>query len=119
MKIRVASGSFIMNENDDSMALICTLPEGLQAGRRNEIQRTFESHTDFRIAADGVEIDFAASENTARTLLDFILFERLCCKSFSYEFGFGPPHSRVTLRVRAVGEQVATLQALYRSLVGL
>jgi hypothetical protein len=54
------------------------------------------------------------SEETARGLLDFILFERICCKTFAYELSFPPPHDRITLRLRAPAGQVETLQAFYR-----
>jgi hypothetical protein len=35
----------------------------------------------------GVELVWEFSEETARILLDFLLFERTCCKEFTYEFG--------------------------------
>jgi hypothetical protein len=47
-------------------------------------------------------------------LLDFVLFERACCKTFAYELSTAPPHDRISLRLRAPAEQVEALQALYR-----
>jgi hypothetical protein len=60
-----------------------------------------------------VELLWGFSEEIARSLLEFVLFERTCCNSFSYELGFAPPHNQVTLRMRASAEQVEALQALY------
>ena len=105
-----------MSDSEEAMALVCTLPKGLQSERRIDIQRVFEGHRAFRAIAHGVEVDFGASEEIARTLLDFVLFERVCCNSFTYELRFETPHRVITLRLTAAEEQVAALQALYRSL---
>jgi hypothetical protein len=100
-------------EQSDPMALVCALPEGDRAQRRSEIQTLLQNRTAFTRHPDGVELEWEFSEETARTLLDFILFERTCCKTFTYELGFAPPHDRITLRMRASAEQVEALQALY------
>ena len=98
----------------DPMALVCGLPEGDRAQRRIEIQALLQNRTAFTGHPDGLELEWGFSEETARTLLDFILFERTCCKTFTYELRFAPPHNRITLRMRASAEQVDALQALYR-----
>jgi len=95
------------------MEIRCTLPEGELAARRVAIQELWKSRTAVTRHADGVELAWAFSEETARSLLDFVFFERVCCNSFTYELGFPPPHDRVTLRVRAPAEQVEALQAFY------
>jgi hypothetical protein len=102
-----------MEKDSDAMALVCTLPEGARAERRAEIQALLESRTALTRYEDGIELEFPFAEATARTLLDFVLFERLCCKSFGYELGFAPPQQSITLRLRASTEQVAALKALY------
>ncbi len=101
-------------EQPDPMGLICALPEGERAQRRVEIQ-SFVTKSDraFTLHPDGVELAWEFSEEIARSLLEFVLFERTCCKSFSYEIGFAPPQTQVTLRMRASAEQVEALQALY------
>lgn len=101
-------------EKADPMALVCALPEGDRAQRRTEIQALLQKRTAFTRNPDGVELEWQFSEETARSLLDFIFFERTCCKSFSYELGFLPPHNTVRLRMKASAEQVEALQALYR-----
>jgi hypothetical protein len=95
------------------MEIMCTLPEGALAERRVAIQALFNTRTAVTRHADGVELEWTFSEETARTLLDFVLFERVCCNAFAYELSFPPPHDRVTLRVRAPVEQVESLQAFY------
>ncbi len=94
-------------------ALVCTLPPGALAQRRVEIQTLLQNRTSLTLQPDGVELAFAFSDETARTLLEFISFERVCCKSFSYELLFPPPHDSVILRMRAPTGQVEALQALY------
>ena len=95
------------------MGLVCALPEGERAQRRVEIQSLLHNRMAFTRHPDGVELTWEFSEEITRTLLDFVLFERTCCKSFSYELGFAPPQTQVTLRMRASAEQVEALQALY------
>jgi hypothetical protein len=100
-------------EKSDPMGLVCALPEGDRAQRRVEIQGLLQKRTAVSLHADGVELVWEFSVEIAHSLLEFVLFERTCCKSFSYELGFAPPQTRVTLRMRASAEQVEALQALY------
>jgi hypothetical protein len=100
-------------EQSDPMALVCALPDGDRAQRRSEIQTLLQNRTAFTLHPDGVELVWGFSEESARSLLDFFLFERSCCKTFSYELRFAPPHDRLALRMRASAEQVEALQALY------
>jgi hypothetical protein len=95
------------------MEIQCTLPEGALAARRVAIQALFNTRTAITRHTDGVELEWTFSEEAARTLLDFVLFERECCNAFAYELSFPPPHDRVVLRVRAPIEQVEALQAFY------
>jgi hypothetical protein len=103
-----------MEKQADPLAMVCALPEGDRAQRRIEIQALLQNRTAFTRHPDGVELEWTFSEETARSLLEFIFFERSCCKTFSYELGFLPPHNTVNLRLRASPEQVEALQAFYR-----
>jgi hypothetical protein len=94
--------------------IVCTLPEGALAQRRLEIHALFERRTALVRHSDGLELQWRFSDEPARCLLDFILFERACCQTFTYELSSSPPHERITLRLRAPAEQVEALQALYR-----
>jgi hypothetical protein len=102
-----------MEKQADPMALVCALPEGDRAQRRIEIQSLLQNRRALTPHPDGVEMEWDFSEDAARGLLDFILFERSCCETFTYELRFVPPHNTVTLRMRASEEQVEALQALY------
>jgi hypothetical protein len=95
------------------MEMQCTLPEGALAERRLAIQELFKNRTAVTRHPDGVELQWTFSEETARTLLEFVFFERVCCKLFTYELGFPPPHDLITLRMRASIDQVESLQAFY------
>jgi hypothetical protein len=95
------------------MTIVCTLPEGDLRQRRIEIQGLFAQRSALTRHPDGVELAWPFSEEIARSLLDFILFERSCCRSFTYELRSSPPHDTITLRLRASPEEVDTLQALY------
>ena len=107
-----------MEKQPDPMAIVCALPEGDRSQRRREIQKLLENRASFICQADGVELQWAFSAETVRGLLDFILFERTCCSTFTYELRFPSPHTAVSLRVRASTEQVEMLQTLYRGLTG-
>ncbi len=97
----------------DPMALACSLPEGDLAQRRKEIQLLLQNRTALTRHTDGVELEWLFSEQTAHTLLEFVLFERSCCSSFTYELRFPPPQDRIALRMRASADQVTALQVLY------
>ncbi len=95
------------------MEIQCTLPEGALAARRAAIQELFKTRTAVNRHPDGVELEWPFTEETARALLEFVFFERVCCNAFAYELSFPALHDRVTLRVRAPIEQVEALQAFY------
>ncbi len=97
----------------DPMAIVCNLPEEKLRQRLGEIQELLQKRSGHIPQADGVVLEWAFSEETSRTLLDFILFERVCCNSFRYELDFPPPHTSVRLRIAAPPEQVEALQAFY------
>jgi hypothetical protein len=94
--------------------IVCALPEGDLAQRRIEIHALFATRTQLTQHPDGLELEWLFSAEAARGLLDFILFERACCQTFTYELRSRPPHDRITLRLRAPAEQVEALQTLYR-----
>lgn len=113
MRLCGCLGVSVVDKNSDPLAVACSLPEGALRQRRAEIQTLLESRAALTRHPDGVEQEWAFSEEIARSLLDFILFERRCCKTFTYVLSFPPPYNRVALRMRAPAEQVEALQALY------
>lgn len=93
--------------------MICTLPAPELRERRKEIQSYLDAAASIARLPDGVELSFAASPQLAHALIDFILFERACCRSLTYELRSGPDHSRLTLRLTAPAADVESLHAMY------
>jgi hypothetical protein len=76
------------------MGAICKLPAPELAARRKEIAALFGEALDCRDMGDGVQLEFAGTDGTARKLLDFVLFERECCPSLGYRLLFdGDPQT--------------------------
>ena len=97
----------------DPLGIACGLPEQEFRARRAEMQSLLQKRLAYSPQNDGVLLEWAFSEETARTLLEFILFERVCCSGFRYELQFLPPHRSIGLLIGAPEEQVAALQAFY------
>lgn len=87
------------NSHRDGLGLICKLPGQDLTERRKEIAALFATALDCREIEGGTELSFASSEDAARTLLDFILFERVCCPTLAYCLDFQPDHSTIRLRI--------------------
>jgi hypothetical protein len=105
------------NTAPDEPALACALPHDVLAERRVAIEALLRARTAARLCPDGVELSFVFSEAIAQVLLEFIVYEQACCKSFTYLLCFAPPHNAVTLRLQAPEEQVKLLQDFYTHLL--
>jgi hypothetical protein len=103
---------------DAAMELVCILPGNARPERRTEIQSLLENRTAYACQPDGVELKFDPTAETAQALLQFILFERFCCRTLKFELVFEPPQREIALRLRAPAKQVAALQGLYQNLIG-
>lgn len=101
----------------NNVPMVCSLGTPEFSARRAEIQLLLNEATCVSALDDGVEMKFVGSADVAHTLLDFILFERVCCSGLSYELRSKPDHSQLTLRLslgqNAAPEQVKSLQAMY------
>ncbi|HEY0780882.1 MAG TPA: hypothetical protein VGE98_00390 [Thermoanaerobaculia bacterium] len=91
-------------------ALACRLPEGEAGRRRALVGALFEQALARRATDDGVELEYAGDDETARGLLDFVLFERRCCAEVAYHLSFAPDHSRVRLRLAGDGPLAAAVR---------
>jgi hypothetical protein len=96
-----------------SLALLCSLPAPELRERRAEIQAFLEQATRVARLADGVEVEFTASNEVAHALTDFILFERVCCSSITYELRSQPERSGLILRLTGPAEQIDSLRAIF------
>ena len=85
---------------EEETALACKLPDEDFDRRRVEAGALFASA--LRIAAidGGVELAFAADDDSARSLLDFVLYERRCCPTLSYALAFEKGHDEIKLVLR-------------------
>lgn len=97
----------------DPLALVCSLPNEDRRQRLIEIQALLQKRSYSVRVRDGVLLEWPFSAEAAQGLLDFVLFERVCCASFCYELEFSPPHTGVRLRITAPAGQVEALQAFY------
>jgi hypothetical protein len=97
----------------DPLALVCSLPSDDRRKRLIEIQMLLQHRSSSTRVRDGVLLEWPFSPETAQGLLDFVLFERVCCASFCYALQFPPPHTSVRLCITAPAGQVEALQAFY------
>ena len=91
-------------------ALSCTLPEGEAGRRRAEVGRLFANARRVSELPDGVELEFAGDDATARALFDFVMFERQCCAQLRFDLRFIPEHSAVSLCITGAPELVAPIR---------
>jgi hypothetical protein len=101
-----------MNANPESLIqdlpIVCTLSEEEQARRGEELEDIFKYIQQVQELADGYAFRFPGDAGWARTLTDYITFERDCCAFFTFELVFTPNHGPIWLRVRG-GEGVKEL----------
>jgi hypothetical protein len=97
----------------DPLGLICHLPDWQRQQRRKEVQLLLQKRSVVNRLPHGVELEWPFSAETAQALLDFVLFEQVCCAGLCFELEFPPPHTSVRLRITAPAEQVEALQAFY------
>jgi hypothetical protein len=93
-------------------ALMCTLPDGHAASRRKEVGRLVAKATHTKNVADGVELEYPGDDETARALLDFVMFERQCCAQLSFELRFVPEHTTTLLRITGAPDVVGAIREL-------
>jgi hypothetical protein len=88
--------------------LVCT-----DLGRLPEVKTLLSRAVARGEIADGVALEFAGDDATARTVLEFILAERRCCALFIYEVRVTAGSGPVTLMVRASDADLEALKAMY------
>ena len=106
----------VRESTDEALALVCNLPADSQAARRVDVFEVLASAMSAKSLADGVELSFPNTDDTASSIFGLVLAERNCCPQFHYEIVFEPNHGPLQLRVRACGEFVQQLQNLYLGL---
>lgn len=99
----------------DLAALGCTLPpEGVDR-RRVASAELFRQARSAEPIATGVRLAYAGADETARALLDFVLFERRCCGRLRYTLRFEPgpggAHDTIVLELEGNGPDAAAVRA--------
>ncbi len=100
-----------MGDSASFATLSCSLPAPDVALRRAEAARVFRASVARREIPGGMHLDYADDDETARSLLAFVLFERRCCSTLSYRLLFDEPHARTALEIVGAPERVAALRA--------
>ena len=91
--------------------VVCTLPTGDAARRRAEVAALVRRAQAVAETSCGVMLTYAGDDDTARALLDFVLFERRCCAQFTYQLRFAPDQSRMQLEVDGPAELAESVRA--------
>ena len=56
-------------------------------------------------------VEYSAKYESARTLLDVVLFERQCCAPLTYTLVFAPDHTKVSLNIQGAPQYRAAIKA--------
>ncbi len=83
----------------------CSLDSEAQSKRFIEIKKEiFSKSIRNKELKDGMEFTFQEPKEFNQTLLEFIEFERGCCKDFTFALHFEPRNGAVTLRMTGSSE---------------
>jgi hypothetical protein len=64
------------------------------------VNNLYRAATQVRELSDGYAFRFPGGDDWAARLLDYIVFERRCCRFFAFELAFEPDQGAIWLRVR-------------------
>jgi hypothetical protein len=86
-------------QSESNLPIACTLSSEDLACRQELIRELFQKTVERRELDDGFEFVFPSSEAILAELVDFVGFERKCCRFLSFELvldlGDGPIHLRL------------------------
>jgi hypothetical protein len=83
------------------LSVACTLPEDRRSERQEEIDHDISGGILERIElADGFEFRFAGDEEWLVRLMQFVKFERRCCRFLTFEIVSEPDEGPMRLRLR-------------------
>lgn len=98
---------------EESLALVCALPDAGRSERRIAAAAMIDRATAVHATQNGARLVFDGSRDTARMVVEFALAERECCAQFTYCITFDPRAESVELRVTAPDHLVEPLKHLY------
>jgi hypothetical protein len=83
----------------DALPIVCTLSNEERAQRADEVTDLLGDALEVRDLQNGFAFRFPGSEDWAVRLLDYIVFERRCCRFFTFELVFEPDLGATWLHV--------------------
>jgi len=104
----------IRERSTEETAIACRLTDDAFDRRRTEAGALFANATRITAIAGGVELAFAGDDETARTLLDFVCYERRCCPTLSYGLLFDKESRDIRLTMHGA-DGLADLVTSWRS----
>ncbi len=98
--------------SNDSIPLVCLLPDDALTARKNEIRTNIFKHIQqSRDLPDGVAYRFPGDEGWGTRLVTFINTERQCCSFIHFELSFEPEQGPIWLAMRGGNGVKAFIQA--------
>ena len=103
----------------DEVPLACTLTESEQVTRNEEVNELFKDVQQVKELADGYAFRFPGSDSCAKTLVQFITFERRCCPFFRFALVFEPEQGPIWLHLRGPEGVKAIIENMMHPQVGM
>jgi hypothetical protein len=83
----------------EDIPLACTLTESEQKTRNTELNNLFKHIQQVNELADGYALRFPGDDTWAKTLVQFITYERACCPFFTFALTFEPQQGSIWLQL--------------------
>ncbi|GHO94509.1 hypothetical protein KSF_045570 [Reticulibacter mediterranei] len=98
--------------SEENISLACQI-ENLEQQRQRvaEVRAMFQQATQVEELPDGYAFSFPTEDLWARRLLEFILFEKICCPFFTFALIFAAQHGPLQLQLRGSAEVKDIIQA--------
>ena len=104
-----------MTAEDNPAPLACTLSGEQVPERRRVIQALLKRLIEIRELDEGLEFIFPGEERLISELVEFLRFERNCCRFLSFELRFEPEQGPVRLRILGAPAAKPIIRELFRA----
>ena len=93
--------SWTMSQHDSARDVTCTLTEEQENERSEEVRSRLISHyIGYEERDDGVDVQFAGTDESLKAVAQFISNELVCCSFAEYEIKVSPPYDETILSIR-------------------
>src|SRR5713226_6341737 len=99
----------------DEVPLACTLTESERVTRKEEVNSLFKHVQQVNELADGYALRFPGGDTWANELMQFINFERGCCRFFTFALVFEQKQGPIWLHVRGPEGVKAIIEGMMHS----